>query len=88
MGVFLQQVLLGDRARRAPGWLVVHAGALRGILSRADDGEVVLTLACDRRIRTDDPLIFRDLREAHAWLARRLRPGGRRGGVSTEGPRA
>lgn len=56
----------------APGWLVIADGALRGIVSQSDDGELVLAAACDRRIQTPDPMLFRSLDEAHAWIRRRL----------------
>jgi hypothetical protein len=79
--IVLHKIWLGNRSRRAAGWLVVHAGAVSGILSLENEGEVMLAAACDRRIQADHPPVFRDLPEAQAWLARRLvpqRPSGRR----------
>lgn len=86
----LHKIWLGDRSRRAAGWLVVQAGAVRGILSLENEGEVMLAAACDRRIQADHPPVFRDLSEAQAWLARRLvshRHSGRHSRVGeTHGP--
>ncbi|GEM_PF-5457960 len=79
----LYPVRLGDRGRRAAGWLVLSEGAVRGILSAGMDGEVILTAACDRRIQSDPPMIFRDLAEAQAWLSKRLRGTRRRSSAST-----
>lgn len=72
MHVFIQPVRLGDRARKARGWLVVSDGAIRAILSESEDGEIVLSLACDRRIQCEHVVMFRGLAEAHAWLMKRL----------------
>lgn len=72
MHVHIQPVRLGDRARKAPGWLVVSDGAIRAILSEGEDGEIVLAMACDRRIQCEDLVVFGGLREAHAWLTKRL----------------
>lgn len=72
MEVFLQPIRLGDRARHAPGWLIVYEGAVRGILSQGEHDEVILTVACDRRIQMPDFLAFPSLAQARPWLAQRL----------------
>jgi hypothetical protein len=72
-GVALSPIRIGDRRRTARGWLVVSAGAVRGILSAGRDGEVIHAFACDRRIAPEGGLmVFRDLDETLAWLERRL----------------
>lgn len=73
--VLLQPIRLGDRGKRAPGWLIVFEGAVRGILCQGDGDEVVLTVACDRRICRADFLTFDSLGRAHAWLSRSLAEG-------------
>jgi hypothetical protein len=61
-GVVLNPIRIGDRRRTARGWLVVSAGAVRGILSAGPDGEVIHAFACDRRIAPEGGLmIFRDI---------------------------
>jgi hypothetical protein len=66
LDVFFQPLRIGDRRRRAPAWLVVYKGAVRGMLSQGDDAEIVLAIGFDRRIQTSHPMQFRDLAEAHA----------------------
>lgn len=78
-GVSLQAVRLGDRQRTARGWLIISDGAIRGILTEGPEGEVYLGSACDRRIEPgENPLMFRDVLEAQAWVVKRLnsRPRG------------
>lgn len=72
MAVLLQPILVGDRRRSARAWLIFCDGSLRGILSRGDDEEVVLAMACDRRIQSADLMRFGGLEEARAWVSRRL----------------
>jgi hypothetical protein len=72
-GVALRPIRIGDRRRTERGWLVVSAGAVRGILSASRGGEVIHAFACDRRIAPEGGLmVFRDLDETLAWLERRL----------------
>jgi hypothetical protein len=72
LAVLLQPILVGARRRSARAWLIFCDESLRGILSRGADGEVVLTVACDRRIQSDELMRFADLAEAQAWISRRL----------------
>ena len=74
MALLLRPVRLGDRRRSAPAWLILCEGSLRGILSQGEDDEIILAVACDRRIQTADPMRFSGLTEAHAWVSRRLNP--------------
>lgn len=75
----LHPVLLGDGARTATGWLVLSHGAVRAVLTPADDG-IWLQFACDRRARSPEGCLrFHGLQEARSWLERRLEP------ESTEG---
>lgn len=71
--VDLFRIMLGDRARRAPGLFVSVDAALRGLLTAGPDGEVIHAFACDRRIEPPGGMmIFRDLSDALSWLAPRL----------------
>lgn len=70
--VSLHGIRIGDRRRSARGWLIVADGAVRGILTAGQDGEILFSLACDRRIAANDAIGFRHLNEAQAWLEKRL----------------
>lgn len=69
----LHEIRLGDRRHMRQAWLVLHEGAVRGLLLAGDDGEILFGLSFDRRIRpVDDMMLFHDLAEAQAWLEKRL----------------
>lgn len=70
--VTLHGIRIGDRGRTARGWLVVSDGAVRGILSAGQDGEVLFGFSCDRRITPEGVIVFRDIEEARVWLEKRL----------------
>jgi hypothetical protein len=73
--VRLYEIRLGDRRHIRQGWLILHEGAVRGLLLAGEDGEILFGLAFDRRIRPlEEMMIFRDLAEAQAWLDKRLEP--------------
>jgi len=71
-GVQLLPLRLGDPRRTAPGWLVVADGAVRAILAAGEDGEILHGFTCDRHVQPDGLLVFRNLLEARAWMAKRL----------------
>lgn len=71
----LRPILLGDRQRRARGWLVISDGAVRAVLTPGNRA-VYFSFACDRRVHPPAGYMsFRTLGEARAWMAARLEPG-------------
>lgn len=69
------RIRLGDGSRIADGWLVISHGAVRAVLTPADDAGALLEFACDHRVRPCDGWRrFRGLGEAEAWLRARLEP--------------
>ena len=77
----LRPIRLGDGGRVATGWLVVSHGAVRAILTPADENAAILGFACDFRVRPSDGCLrFAGLKEAEQYLRRRLEPTPR-GGV-------
>ncbi|MFC5314206.1 hypothetical protein [Azospirillum rugosum] len=70
-----QPITLGDNRRVATGWLVISGGAVRAILTPADDSGAVLAFACDGRVRPADGFLrFSGLSQAEQYLRKRLEP--------------